>query len=105
MWDTPIIEGSQPEIRCECRLEGDALTETIWVNAFQQGILADALKNYLLVHQFRIRELFSYYTKDGIDLDIAGLAQRLYKEIPRSDADIRIISDLHRKIVFSDNIE
>ena len=104
-FNTPIIEGSQPEIRCECCLEDDTLTETIWVNAFQQEILADALKNYLLALQFRIRELFSYYTKDCINLDIAWLAQRLYKGIPRSDEDIRKISDLHRKIVFSDSAE
>lgn len=104
-FNTPIIEGSQPEIRCECCLEDDTLTETIWVNAFQQEILADALKNYLLALQFRIRELFSYYTKDSINLDIAWLAQRLYKGIPRSDEDIRKISDLHRKIVFSDSVE
>ena len=101
-FDTPIIEGSQPEIRCECRLESEVLVESIWVNVFQRGILADALKNDLLVHQFRIRDLFSYYTEDSINLDIAGLAEKLYREIPRSDEDIKKISDLRMRIVLGE---
>jgi len=101
-FDTPIIEGSQPEIRCECLLESDVLVESIWVNAFQRGILADALKNDLLVHQFRIRDLFSYYTEDSINLYIAGLAEKLYREIPRSDEDIKKISDLRMRIVLGE---
>ena len=76
--------------------------ETIWVNAFQQGILEDALKNYLLLHQFRIRGLFSYYTEDSINLDITGLAEKLYKDIPRSAEDIRKISELRMRIILGD---
>ena len=97
-FDRPLINGSQPEIACICRQDGDAIYEEISMNPIHADIMYQACRNFAMLHSFRIRQLFEYYTEDKIALDIADLVMKLYRGLERNKEYLDKVMALWEKI-------
>lgn len=97
----PIIEGSLPEIGCECVQENEHIVETVRINNDHVVIMEDALYLYSLLHRYNIKGIFEYFTDDPVALEIIGIVDKMYMGMKQETDYINKIDKVRKKIILA----
>ena len=97
----PLIEGSLPEIGCDCRQENEHMIETIGINSNHADIIDDALYVYSFLHRHNINGIFKYYTDDPLALEIVGIINEMYRGMKEETEYINKINNVRKKIIYA----
>lgn len=77
-FNTPILEGELPQIKCRYQGEAAECSMTIWGKESNYRLMLECLEVYRCLFECKIEEMFKHYTDDTEALQLAKNIEEVY---------------------------